>query len=228
MASNADRSRAKRIRAKGGRVTPAERAWLHRYEDERKHDKMRSQTVASAPPPTPTPDVAQAEVPPAPQISEPTTPAGDVPIPEAKEEIAPEVPAAAGEPPPGPDQPGEAIHAITVPANTCGDPDCPCSLMEGTRVCKATGRRVWPKMDAKTGEHLARGVMTGLGRLICFVCRLFGKMIEFVEPTDAECKYLGDAIVVVQHRRLNGAGQYGDLLMLAMGIGGYGMRYGGV
>lgn len=237
MASDADRSRAKRIRKLGSKASPTQRKWLAKYIEDREREKgakadktIEAQTAieTTATPATASePAMAPVEFPPEPQVqgeddddsdAKPLLSEGDMGSQIGQGEggssaLPPQADSPTAIPLPG-------LHAAVAPAPVCGDPECPaCSKTVGGSVCRATGKVVWAPIDDQTAQGAAMMILGIVGMIVSFITKR-----PAVEPTKEEIIYMGAAIKKSTYRRVNAMGAYDDLLMLGMALGMYANR----
>lgn len=242
MASESDRSRAKRIRRRivAAKASPTERRWLKDYEDRRDKSKatkvdkaIEAQTAVettSTPEPSSGTPMATIEFPPEPVVpgqdedddsdAKPLLNDSDMGGASGKGEgdagssaLPPQADSPSAIPTPG-------LHSSIAPAPVCGNPDCPaCSKNVGGSRCAVTGKIVWNPIDDKTAEGSAMMLLGIVGLIVSFVTKK-----PAVEPTAAEIKYMGEAIQKATYRRINAIGAFDDLIMLGMALGMYANR----
>lgn len=230
--SNADRTRASRLRARiksGKRVSANERAWLDRYESARTKTPRRSPQIprntggprAGAP----AAPVASEDAPPAPLIASDT-----IAIIEA-DDAPPQPPAAAPASaatttPAGATTPGGL--APTLHATTCTIPNCPgCAglLDYKPQICATTQREVYPPLSDLAARGMARFVFGAIALAVKLWRRIAdGVNVPMVAPTKIELAELADAIKEIVRRRVGWAGAWGDLSAAFMAITAFGAR----
>lgn len=240
MASESDRSRAKRIRRRirDGKASPTERKWLTAYEERRdKHaatkvdkaiDAQAAVEAASTPDATTGTPMATVDFPAEPQVqgddddadAKPLLDGNDLGTGSTRGEgaggssaLPPQADSPTAIPTPG-------LHAAIAPIAVCGNPDCPaCTKLVGGSICQATGKVVWNAIDDETARGAAMMLLGLVGLIVSFVTKK-----PAVEPTKEEIAYMGQAIQKSTYRRINAIGAYDDLLMLGMALGMYANR----
>lgn len=203
--SQAERSRAKRIRGKlrgGEKVTPDDREFLAAY---REAGSGRGRVAA------PVPEIEDATIlsetiDPRPALTGPPDEwvrieGGDAPADTSSETGTFDVPAAPL-------------------ARTCTIVDCPaCAGREttGPSICGTTGKEVWPPLGLPAAKALAGLVFFMLGWLV----KTAYKQPAIVEPTALERDELAKAIVEIVRRRAGWVAAIDDLLSAGWATGAF-------
>lgn len=111
-----------------------------------------------------------------------------------------------------------ADGAPNVDTSRCLIPNCPsCKNAHGAKVCGTTGEAVWPPLDADAAQGMATGVLRGIRGLLS----MFLSDRDIPEPSSAQISMLARGILKMQQRRASWISAYDDLVLIAMGLGGY-------
>lgn len=227
-ASNAERSRARRLRSRAD-LSPADRAWLEAYDAERA--AARSSTNA-APKVGPPPPPKAAAPPPAPPSSSPAFVVEPDEHERTEDEEEVEIPErlffAAGEDDREDDREDEddthEPDAVHCPLG----PDCPaCSAASrrGAQRCTVTGRLVWPPMTEKQARSQATAVLGGMGWAISrYRSWRLQQRVPFVLPTEDERAELAEALDEIQRRHASWLAFGAEFTALLSALGRYGVR----
>lgn len=228
-ASVAERSKAKRIRAKKkiGKATPQEKAWLDKYVRDR--GLYPSEPMAAKATTTRTTEVPTVS----PAIEAPPIPDGHVPVifdddnddddddsevGHAADPVTPDRGGGVAAPPAAEGHPD--VKSVPPPMS-CGRPDCPrCSRKTGSYVCTTTNLPVWPPMNDEAAKDIALGVFG----TISGTAMMIRKDHAFIKPTDAQTTRMGKAIVAMTYRRMNAVGAIDDILQFGTALVTYGIH----
>lgn len=238
MATQSERSKAKRIRHKGEKASSAERRWLRAYVDRLAKEKEKRGAAKTAETVTETAVMETEVAKEADPQAEPSANMAPVPFPETDDDddddddedppAAPVDTSSDGPADPPPTSHAESptaiptpfLHSAMAPAPTCGDPECPaCAKRVGGHLCKATNKIVWDAIDMETAKGSAMVLLGIVGMVVAFITKR-----EVPPPTDEEITYMASAVQKSTYRRLNALGAYDDLLMLGMALGMYANR----
>lgn len=209
----AERSKARRIRAKGDSATPEQKKWLEDYDATVSLSAPPPRAAVSEPQQEVTFDDAELD-----DRDERSLGAGAGPL------------AGTGDDGPEPEampEPMAATSAVpfdTHGPGTCPIPNCPaCAKARGERggqVCPATGETVYPPISDTTAAILAMLGFFLIGAIVSMKTRV----TQLPAPDTSEVKDLAAVLKRVTYQHFNSLGEHDDAVALCGILGRYGAR----
>lgn len=108
------------------------------------------------------------------------------------------------------------VHVDGGPALVCADPTCiACREAQGSRICAATGVRVWQPISDDSAKGMAKLLLNGIAWLVS----IFRDDKKRVAPMDHEIASMAKGLQMLTHRRFNSIGAIDDIMLCIAALG---------